>query len=688
MRTPAALPRPEELYRPSRLCCLLALAVMLPFFWGFAFVFPQGADFEYMSRAMCFLDLPGGLYEMGRQWLTADGRYSLHFWQTFLGRAPESLLLNGAVCLLAVGSYGLAVYGLARLMAPAMPHRLGLFCGLLTMLGLCACHPQAQYCYNLAQSLSFILPGGVWLCLLFCLCRLWLADSPARNRLSRQAMLAAALTAGLGEMPAHATLALAVGAWLLAVVHQHPARRQFGRIAAVAAFCVLLVFVSPGRWTTQAFHPLPTGWEDFAMDWRHALSGLWSSLWIVPVLALALALPHAQGEGRVGGQPLSPDIPSVRPGWLSLLSVLGFVLISLSMTALHAAGDAFSLADERLAAVLSVYGAASLTLALHPWLGRLHRRFLQGRARLSLLLTVTVLALCFTGNWRAAVEHAAAGDWVISGDNIQARYNWLWDLGRAYTPLDAPMRLGLWGRHNYPDSPRLTPDARLPQVAVRALSKTALPVMAGESLRHDPQHWPNPWVAWFFGLGSVRMAYAQWQAEWTEPLRRFSRGEISAVRAGSPRKLSLPAALRGLGLEQAWLAASPSDPNATFAQIWLVLDSAAPLSSRVAASLEVWRLNPVDPRRMLPLPLQIVLARELLSPRAEGQEARLLWLRLAASRMPLVRALLEGSSGRTVYAVPLGIIPQRLDRLPGVILRLGTRIYALSGAAEALRPDE
>ena len=105
MRGPAVLLRPEELYRPSRLCCLLALVVMLPFFWGFAFVFPQGEDFEYMSRAMCFLDLPGGLYEMGRQWLYTGGRYGLHFLQTFLGRAPESLLLNGAICLLSLAVY-------------------------------------------------------------------------------------------------------------------------------------------------------------------------------------------------------------------------------------------------------------------------------------------------------------------------------------------------------------------------------------------------------------------------------------------------------------------------------------------------------------------------------------------------------------------------------------------------------
>lgn len=684
MRAPAVLLRPEELYRPSRLCCLLALVVMLPFFWGFAFVFPQGEDFEYMSRAMCFLDLPGGLYEMGRQWLHSGGRYGLHFLQTFLGRAPESLLLNGAICLLSLGSYGLAVYGLTRLAAPAIPHRLGLFCGLLTMLGLCACHPQAHHIYALTQNLSLILPGGLWLCFLLTVCRLWLADPFARRRRCRQAMFVAFLTVGLGEMSAHAALALALGAWLLAALHRHPVRRELLRVLFVTLACTVIVFASPGRWATQAAHPLPEVWSDFERDWLRSLSGLWTSLWCVPVLALALLLPHAQGEGRIGGQPLSPDIPPLRPGWLTVLALTGFLLVSLSMTALHAAGDAFSLADERLSAVLAIYGAATLTLALYPWLGAWNLRLLRHGGRLALLLTAALLTLCLTFNWRTAAEHAAAGDWIIGGDNIQERYNWLWDLGKAYTPLDAPMRLGLAGLYNYPDSPRLTVDAHLPQVTVRALSETAAPVLAGESLRHAPQHWPNPWVAWFFGLGSVRMAYAHWQESWKEPLRQFSRGEISAVRAGSPLILRVPDALRQRGLDNAWLAASPADPNTTFSQIWLVLDSAAPLPADVALSLEIWRLNPIDARRMLPIPAQIVLVRELLAQESQERERQGLWLHLAASRMPVVRALLDGDSGRTVYAVPLGLTPRHMDKLPGIMLTLDGQTYALPGAPEAL----
>ncbi len=97
MRAPAVVGRPEELFRPSRLVCMLALLLFVPFCWGLAFLFPRGDDFELVTRAMFFLDLSGTLYETGRQWLLSGGEYSLHFLQVFLGKVLESLLLCGLV---------------------------------------------------------------------------------------------------------------------------------------------------------------------------------------------------------------------------------------------------------------------------------------------------------------------------------------------------------------------------------------------------------------------------------------------------------------------------------------------------------------------------------------------------------------------------------------------------------------
>lgn len=678
MRAPAVVVRPEELFRPSRLVCMLALLLFVPCCWGLAFLFPRGDDFELVTRAMFFLDLPGALYETGRQWLLSGGEYSLHFLQVFLGKAPESLLLCGLVCGLVLSLYGLVFYGLARTLSPALPHRLGLFCGLLAMLGLCCCHARFWQFYAFSQSLRSALPPALWCLLLLLLCRLWLADPPDRPGRRRRAMLLAVLTAGMGQLSALAVLALTAGCAILAAIHQHPARRDMLRVLLAAAAGGLLVFLAPGYWAAQASRVVPHGWEMLEQDWGRALSFLWHGPWLLLVAGLALCLPHAQGQGRTSPQPLSPDIPALRPAWLAALTAVAFLLVSLFMVILRAAGDAFSLEADVLGASLAVYGSVALGMMLFPLLGRAHLWLLVHGRVMSLLLTALLLCLCAgSSNWRETALHAASGSWVVSGDAYQERYNWLWDMGMAYTPLDAPSRFGIWAE--WRDGPHeLAINELLPRVVVRALPDVALPVFTGDPLRQYPLHWPNLWAAWMFGVGSVRMSPPQWYDEWTQELRRVADGTLPAEEGGSPLALPVPSVLHDLGVRHIWLAACRAVPNATFAEAWLVLDMAQALPSPQAETLEVWRLNPVDPRRMLPLQGQHVLAGELLHAHARMPA----WLettvlRLVASRMPLICARLDGRSGHTVYAVPLSIAANRRDELPGMVLRLAGQTVVL-----------
>lgn len=678
MRAPAVVVRPEELFRPSRLVCVLALLLFVPFCWGLAFLFPRGDDFELVTRAMFFFDLPGAIYETGRQWMLSGGQYSLHFLQVFLGKAPESLLLCGLVCGLVLSVYGLAFYGLARVLSPALPHRLGLFCGLLAMLGLCCCHAQLWRFYSFAESLQYGLPPALWCVVLLMLCRLWLADVFDRPRCRRRAMLAAVVTIGMGQLSALSTPALVAAATVLAAIHHHPVRRDLLRVLLVSVGAALLVFLAPGHWAAQAARPLPQSWDALQGDWWRAVSFLWRGLWILPIAGVALCLPHAQGEGRTSPQPLSPDIPSLRPGWLAALAGTSFLLVSLFMSILHAAGDAFSLEADRLGASLAIYGSVALGIICFPLLGRAHLWLLVHGRTMSLLLAVLALTLCAgSSNWRDAALHASSGSWVVNGDSHQERYNWLWDMGMAYTPLDAPSRFGIWAEwRDGPHEPAI--NNLLPRVALRSLPDVALPVFAGDPLRQYPRHWPNLWVAWMFGVGSVRMTPPQWYEEWTRELQRVGSGELPAQEAGSPLELRIPQPLRELGLRHAWLTACRAVPNATFAETWLVLDMERPLPPRLAETLEVWRLNPVDPRRMLPLQGQIVLAGELLqSCGSMGQGLENTVLRMVASRMTLIRAQLDGQSGHTVYAVPLAIAGNRREELPGMVLRLGGQSYAL-----------
>ena len=61
------------------------VALLLPFAYAFGFLFPRGDDFDEVTRAMFPFDLPGGLYEVAREWLTWSGRYSYLWLAVFVG---------------------------------------------------------------------------------------------------------------------------------------------------------------------------------------------------------------------------------------------------------------------------------------------------------------------------------------------------------------------------------------------------------------------------------------------------------------------------------------------------------------------------------------------------------------------------------------------------------------------------
>ena len=136
------------------------VALLLPFAYAFGFLFPRGDDFDEVTRAMVAFDLPGGLYEVAREWLTWSGRYTYHFLAVFLGKAGEIRPLYGFVCPGVAALFGLGLFGLARVVnigrGPAA------FCGLLGVLMVFAGHQSLPNFYLLTDALTmriFILCG-------------------------------------------------------------------------------------------------------------------------------------------------------------------------------------------------------------------------------------------------------------------------------------------------------------------------------------------------------------------------------------------------------------------------------------------------------------------------------------------------------------------------------------------------
>ena len=97
-------------------------------------------------------DLPGGLYEVAREWLTWSGRYTYHFLAVFLGKAGEIRPLYGLVCAGVAAQFGLGLFGLARVVS--VQRGAAAFCGLLGVLVVLAGHQSLPNFYLLTDVLT------------------------------------------------------------------------------------------------------------------------------------------------------------------------------------------------------------------------------------------------------------------------------------------------------------------------------------------------------------------------------------------------------------------------------------------------------------------------------------------------------------------------------------------------------
>ena len=169
-------------------CWWVALvALLLPFAYAFGFLFPRGDDFDEVTRAMFPFDLPGGLYEVAREWLTWSGRYTYHFLAVFLGKSGEIRPLYGLVCAGVAALFGLGLFGLARVVS--VQRGAAAFCGLLGVLVVLAGHQSLPNFYLLTDALTMGLLQAITLVFLWMLCRLWAAPTTEASKARRQAII-------------------------------------------------------------------------------------------------------------------------------------------------------------------------------------------------------------------------------------------------------------------------------------------------------------------------------------------------------------------------------------------------------------------------------------------------------------------------------------------------------------------
>ena len=667
------------------------VALLLPFAYAFGFLFPRGDDFDEVTRAMFPFDLPGGLYEIAREWLTWSGRYTYHFLAVFLGKAGEIRPLYGLVCAGVAALFGLGLFGLARVAhirrGPAA------FCGLLAVLVVLAGHQSLPNLYLLTDALTMGLLQAMTLVFLWMLCRLWTAPAADAPRARRQAVIVGVLTVGVFEHAALAALAACTVAALLALVDRLAAResepdgtqsartrlRHMGVLWLWIFGALLFSFFAPGNQVRRAARHIDADMQMRQLaaafdEWRQVAFWFFDGLWPWAVLLLVLVLRGLRGHSstQCGG--------AARSGLLmAVLAVAAYLGLSALLTVVHALSDVTISSTAKLPAGLTIFSAYACGFALWglldalPAVERALAR-LPRWAAMAILLIPLLTLLAGSSNWRATMANAANGSMLHLGLQLQERYDTLRSMGAAAQPKDAPQRFGLLGEIYRPGARKRAIDPTLPLPVVQSsIPAVVFPVQMGET--GQPETWPNLWAAWMLGLGGVYSAPPVASAAVAALETPAEQAAQKPVTLGLPRNLSqdLPQVVRDAGIDAAWLVrangAPPTAGTVTFSDLWLVLHGQN--LARIER-IAVLRLNKPDWRRLMPVFLQrlaagYVLERQTLTGDASASHTLLRAVAALAGEQMHFKAA-DWTVG-SYLAVPVG---QAVDTPKGLFVSLNS----------------
>lgn len=565
------------------LICLAGCAFLLPFLYALGFCFPRGDDFDEACRAMFIFDLPGGIYEIVREWLTWSGRYTYHFLAVFLGKAAHIRFMNGLVCGLVMALYFLSLYGLARLKNCTKGK--AVFFAIFSLLAILGCWNSLTDFYLFTDALTICLQGAASLAFFYFLYNLW---QNAKNNLSikgafRLALVSGVLAIGIYE---HAALAVLVAIFLvwLASLYRKRKPETFARLGLWLGAALCFSFLAPGNFHRQSVRNASTEVERIFTDWVFGLENFVSGSWLVGGLCLGLILvcliPKTQNR------PTRKDIL-----YHLISSTVVFILaclFSLAFAALHAQSDFTLQSHAKFISSLSLYLAFAVALIIVLLVSLLNTCVLNDVMRIVILLLaiICLTGKCvFTDNFRLSAMNAANGELLVYGNFMETRIEYLQNLGADAKKEGTPPKFGLAGEFFWPDSRKPGLDPALPKAIVCSFDENAFPVFRHEDLRHEPAVWPNKWAAWLYGLSGIICREP-------DPAAAFTSSQ-------SGLELAIPKFLKENGLEEASILGA-TGRNPTFDITWLVLE----FSGKIPEYIYVSRPNPVSEKRLLPFALQ------------------------------------------------------------------------------------
>lgn len=604
---------------------------LLPFIYAFSFCQPQGDDFDFITRSMFLFDLPGAIYEAGREWLTWSGRYSTHFLFVFFGAAPGSQIVTGLVCLCAIIPFFIGSCLIARNSCHRRPWIFGLSC----LLALFISHSDLWIYYLYTDALTAGLQGSLYILFLSFLCKL--VEISKKNATDKRLLIKcvfwAVLTIGIYETTAIAIFWSCIAALFLIApsplpknvhnlrifVHFPPAKPFFILLLAIT-IAILFSWLAPGNMQRSMARAITWNIKLTQLTlapkaWLDAVCSFWLTPW--PLASTLLGLILAFG---------SKPKPIRRPLFFITIILLTFLAFTASASSLLALSDTPLNGNLKQIGCIQVYTAIAWSAITFCIFRQVHN--LKARKAIYVFgVTALFIYSIFTPNFQNTAINAASGEMLALNDFMDERKKALKKLADL-VPINLRWpSFGLKGELETKSASR-KPNIQnnLPQVTLDQWNGSTFPIYKKEAHPANALEWPNLWAAWSYGIGGIRA------------LPPPPDTAINMVLAGEGVEL-FPSSL----FSQAWLVNAPGNLGVVLS--WLVVKPLKPLE-------KIWLLrpNPVNPRRLAPIFCQKAWLEHMLD---KALTPLTLQMRLSGSLMLFSKP--EIFEINSFYAFPLGI---------------------------------
>lgn len=487
------------------------LFLLCPFLYAYFFAVPFGDDFDEATKSLFFLDLPGALYDAGRNWLTWSGRYAYHFCGVLFGWSIRTHTLFALICFAPVAIFFFCLLKFFSLFTYFPKIIFASFCVLIFY----SHFYTLGYFYNYMNALSIILQWSAFF--IFFLFGLQLFLNPKRSR--RWCIISGLFAIGIYEIAALEVFWTCLGFWIADAIRQlkHPLIRDIGRIwgsFASSPFCriqiwlcggILFSFLAPGNFMRVSLRPIPLEqklqqFSTIFPVWVQIIKGFFSSGWIIEIFALTfLACIFRKWD-------INQNLNRI---FLSGLPLILWLLFLFSVSTLLAFSDASLSINSKFADAIACSLALALSFAIYPGLrviaGRLRSRFIR---YVVFLLVILIMASVFTSrNFKLMAINAANGDILRY---YQFFREWESELARhakAYRGKESWPEFGIAGEIKNPTARSMYAITEKPQVTLDEWLEGGFPIFFASVFSRQANAWPNERASWLYDVGSLKVAF-------------------------------------------------------------------------------------------------------------------------------------------------------------------------------------